>query len=258
MSSKKHPAATTANELSPSTAGPIRRAPSEAQLRANRLNAQKSTGPRTEEGKQRSSLNATRHGFTSQVLALPPEQMEALHRILGEFETHYEPCGTQEKHLVHMLAQVQYWLHRIMASEHNLFAIGSAENSELWDVNHPEAQSAFVFAETVRRSKDPLLTLSIYEQRLMRQYEKILKMLRDTQAQRKQEEARKEEEVYEVGMCHLVAGKEFQPAEFGFVCSNAEAEALVKRKWTIEQARNAHTWNFDRDSCKPALAFASA
>ncbi len=56
-----------------------------------------------------------------------------------------------------------------MATEHNLFAIGLTENSDLWDVNHPEAQTAFVLAETLRRSKDPLLTLSIYEQRLMRQ-----------------------------------------------------------------------------------------
>ena len=56
MSSKKNPAATTPNEpsrsseVSPNSPTIIRRAPSEARLRANRLNAQKSTGPRTEEG----------------------------------------------------------------------------------------------------------------------------------------------------------------------------------------------------------------
>jgi hypothetical protein len=54
-----------------------------------------------------------------------------------------------------------------------------------------------------------------------------------------------------------VAGKEFQPAEFGFVCSTAEAETIVKRRWTLEHANNAHTWNFDRESCGPALAFAA-
>jgi len=71
---------------------------------------------------------------------------------------------------------------------------------------------------------------SIYEQRLMRHYEKVLKMLREVQAERKVQEAREQEAIYEVGMCHLVAGKEFSPAEFGFVCSKAEAESLVKRK----------------------------
>jgi len=258
MSFKKNSAANSANEPSrPSEAPAIRRAPSEARLRANRLNAQKSTGPRTEAGKQRASLNATRHGLTAQVLTLTPEEMNALHALIGDFEKQYLPASTQEKHLVHMLAQLQYRLHRIMATEHNLFAIGLTENSDLWDVNHPEAQTAFVLAETLRRSKDPLLTLSIYEQRLMRQYEKVLKILRELQAERKAQEAREQEQIYEVAMCHLVAGKEFSPAEFGFVCSSAEAKALVKRKWTLEHANNAHTWNFDRESCKPALAFAA-
>ena len=38
---------------------------SEKQIEANRRNAQKSTGPRTEGGKSRSRMNALRHGFAS-------------------------------------------------------------------------------------------------------------------------------------------------------------------------------------------------
>ena len=154
MASKKNPSTSTASErsrsseASPNLSTPIRRPPSEAQLRANRLNAQKSTGLRTEEGKQRASLNATRHGLTGQVLTLTAEEMKALHALIGDLEKQYLPGNTQEKHLVHMLAQLQYRLHRIMATEHNLFAIGLTENSEFWDVNHPEAQTAFVLAET--------------------------------------------------------------------------------------------------------------
>jgi hypothetical protein len=228
---------------------------SEARLHANRINAQKSTGPRTEEGKQRSRLNATRHGLTGQVLCLPSGELDALNAIIRQFEQHYQPTGPQEQHLVHMLAQLQYRLHSIMAGTHNLFAIGIAENSDLWNVNHPAAQTAFVFAETVRRSKDPLLTLSIYEQRLMRQYEKTLKMLRELQTERRTQEADEQEELYKVAVCHLVTGKEFSPSEFGFVYSNAESDALVKRKWTLEKAREAHKKGFDRESCQPVLAF---
>src|SRR6185437_8258190 len=166
-SKKKNPSASTASEpsrsgdKSPNSPTNIRRPPSEAQLRANRLNAQKSTGPRTEEGKQRASLNATRHGLTGQVLTLTAEELKALQALIVDFEKQYQPATTQEKHLVHMLGQLQFRLHRIMATEHNLFAIGITENFEFWDVNHPEAQTAFVLAETLRRSKDPLLTLSI-------------------------------------------------------------------------------------------------
>jgi len=39
----------------------------------NRANAQNSTGPRTEPGKQRSSLNALGHGLTAQTAVLPSE-----------------------------------------------------------------------------------------------------------------------------------------------------------------------------------------
>src|ERR1700685_4354865 len=46
---------------------------SDRQPAANRANAQLSTGPKTEEGKRRSSLNARRHNLTGQVGAMTGE-----------------------------------------------------------------------------------------------------------------------------------------------------------------------------------------
>jgi hypothetical protein len=58
---------------------------SEARLRANRENAKKSTGPRTTEGKQRSSLNATRHSILAQVIHLPKEDMAAYNKFTSDY-----------------------------------------------------------------------------------------------------------------------------------------------------------------------------
>jgi hypothetical protein len=63
----------------------------EAQLNANRQNAQRSTGPRTPEGKQRSALNATRHTLSGQVRVTTPEDMVAYDKhkqgFFGGFQT---------------------------------------------------------------------------------------------------------------------------------------------------------------------------
>jgi len=45
------------------------------QIDANRINAQKSTGPRTEEGKSKSRMNAKRDGITGQVVTLSEEDL---------------------------------------------------------------------------------------------------------------------------------------------------------------------------------------
>ena len=49
-----------------------------AQITANQLNAQQSTGPRTPEGKSATSKNATKHGLTATypVICTPQEQTE--------------------------------------------------------------------------------------------------------------------------------------------------------------------------------------
>jgi hypothetical protein len=62
----------------------------------NRLNAQKSTGPRTQEGKQKSSLNALRHGLTSHLRVLPGEDPELYQLHLRTFLDEYDPQSVTE------------------------------------------------------------------------------------------------------------------------------------------------------------------
>jgi hypothetical protein len=51
--------------------------PSPAQYAANRLNAEKSHGPTSPQGRARSKMNALRHGLTARVVVLPTEDMAA-------------------------------------------------------------------------------------------------------------------------------------------------------------------------------------
>ena len=51
---------------------------SAAKLEANRRNAQKSTGPRTQAGKDRSKMNAVTHGCRAETLVLPEEDPQEL------------------------------------------------------------------------------------------------------------------------------------------------------------------------------------
>ena len=103
---------------------PVKAAPSEARLRANRLNAQNSKGPTSVEGKKRSCLNATRHGILSQTVHFPEEEMKAYTEFCERYVADLKPVGVLETELAKACADLQFRLHRCSAAEHNMFAIG--------------------------------------------------------------------------------------------------------------------------------------
>ena len=57
--------------------------PTEAQRKANRQNAKKSTGPRTEEGKARSSQNGLKHGLLARDAVMADEEAKGDGAFLG-------------------------------------------------------------------------------------------------------------------------------------------------------------------------------
>ena len=77
---------------------------SDRQLAANRANAQKSTGPKTEAGKNTARENAIKHGMTASRVLLPHESEDAyLERLEGLRES-WQPEGAQEEMLVEQIA----------------------------------------------------------------------------------------------------------------------------------------------------------
>ena len=101
----------------------------EARAAVNRRNAARSTGPRTEEGKRRSSLNALRHGLTGQTVVLPEDDLAAYQRHCAQFHAELKPQGLLETKAVQTIADTYWRLDRIRAMENNLFSLGFHELS---------------------------------------------------------------------------------------------------------------------------------
>jgi hypothetical protein len=80
-----------------------------AQIAANRENAQRSTGPTTEEGKSRSSRNHHKHGFCGEFRVLANEDQNAFDRLLQSLRDEHQPGTPTENILVDRMAQ-HYWL----------------------------------------------------------------------------------------------------------------------------------------------------
>ncbi len=83
----------------------------EAQITANQVNAQHSTGPRTPEGKLAIAQNNLRHGFTGRFSVLPWEDHEEFQFLHRELAAEHRPVTATEEVLVEKMAQ-SYWLAR--------------------------------------------------------------------------------------------------------------------------------------------------
>jgi hypothetical protein len=182
----------------------------------NRANAAHSTGPRTEPGKQRSSLNALRHGLTARTAVLPAEDPEAYQRHIQQFLDEYQPATPTETQLVHEIADTAWRLNRIPLLEAGLFA------------QDPSPQSLI----------PALATLGLHGARLSRQFQKALDQLALIQDDRRRQERRQLTEAAELFIRHQRQGLPWEPIEdcseqAGFVFTKDQierhAQQLIRR-----------------------------
>src|SRR5260370_25239889 len=99
----------------------------------NRENAQSSTGPRTEAGKQRSSLNALRHGLTGQTVVLPSDDFIAYQRHCKGLHDQYHPQNQMEVNLTQAVADLSCRRNRITAIETNILTLAITDHSSSSD-----------------------------------------------------------------------------------------------------------------------------
>jgi hypothetical protein len=93
------------------------------QIAANRRNASKSAGPRTEEGKHRSRCNAVRHGLTAETVIDTLEDAEDYKAFEAAITADYDAQSAVERELVLRLAGLLWRLRRATTIEAGLFEI---------------------------------------------------------------------------------------------------------------------------------------
>jgi hypothetical protein len=211
---------------------------------ANKANAQHSTGPRTAAGKQRSSLNALRHGLTGHTIVLPSEDQSVYQRHSQAFLDEYQPKGATETQLVQSLLDFSWQLNRAAAVETNLFSLGITEMEDRIRANHPEAETALAMALAYREHNRAFANISVYRQRLARQFERTLVLLRQIQAERRKNEERQLDNAAKILKMHKDESfpnrpAPYNPADDGFVFSTAEIETYMGREERRQQA-NSH------------------
>jgi len=92
----------------------------QAQLEANRANAQKSTGPSTGPGSARSSQNACKHNLTGGPALAPGEDLELYQRHLEQIREDYGPGGSAGNFVVNKIADLMWRMQRLDRMEAEL------------------------------------------------------------------------------------------------------------------------------------------
>jgi hypothetical protein len=113
-------------------------------LEANRRNAQRSTGPKTVEGKNAVKLNALKHGLLAKAAILPQEDRAEYERLLAGLAEHYQPVGMLEALLVEDIAYTFWRRRRAVRAEAaeiqaGMITLGDKAQSILTKIGQEEA-----------------------------------------------------------------------------------------------------------------------
>ena len=95
--------------------------PTLSQIEANRRNSQKSTGPRSSEGKAISRFNALKSGVNAKSQVIPGEDASALEALAADYHQQFQPATPLECFLVDSLVNADWQLRRLRRVEAQLW-----------------------------------------------------------------------------------------------------------------------------------------
>ena len=209
-------------------------------LAANRSNATKSTGPKSDEGKARSAQNARRHALTAQITVMTDEDRIAHDRFTQAMIAELAPVGEMETFHATSAAEEAWRLHNTRAQCTNIVAIGHFDGTaDQYDAEHPQIHTAITGATVMRDRAKTLELLSLYEQRIHRIFRSHYDQLQKLQAAR---QAKREASLNEARLLRQLAEQQhlpYEPAADGFVFSNDEIDRFADRRHRLRQATHA-------------------
>ena len=163
---------------------------SQTKLLANRLNAQKSTGPRTAEGKARSSLNSITHAAYCRSLVLPSESEEEFRDVSQSLRDAIDPRDAIELTLFERMLAARWKLYRLASREREFQTLKEAnESKELKGLERASLRKL----HSEDRVESNLEAMAKQEQRLENQFHKAIRELRQWRAAKAKEAKLKNE-----------------------------------------------------------------
>jgi hypothetical protein len=232
---------------------------------ANRANAQRSTGPKTEAGKSRTRLNGFRHGLTGQVCIFTPEDQAAFEAHCAGIREALSPAGPLELEIAQSIAEDRWRLKRARALENGIFALGYGANPAGPDedsANHPEIDASLDQARTWLAGCRSLQLLTLYEQRIYRSVEKNTAQLKTLQAARRAARQIALEEAQLLAQLAYMRGQQYDPAndfppansEIGSGFSTAAINHRIARDQRLDEAKFYASCLWDRNARYPGQA----
>src|SRR5258708_21075888 len=119
----------------------------EKQIDANRRNAQRSTGPRTEEGKAASARNATTHGLTAATLVIQDDEQDEFLDLREGLADSLCPEGTLQEALFEEILKARWKLRRAQLAEAKLYRDNPEIDPLLDDQIEPKLTRIQIYAK---------------------------------------------------------------------------------------------------------------
>ena len=101
---------------------------SEKQQQANRQNAQKSTGPKTPEGREAIRFNALTYGLRTRETILERENAREYSELWDELDAEWQPHTRTDRIYLETMVTSQWLLKRIAESEQQIYTIANVEH----------------------------------------------------------------------------------------------------------------------------------